>query len=77
LAAEAEALAATAATPEMRTGYLELSRQWSALAEDIARADLSQSTRALIEAKNVGLSRTGALPTWKKALFRSLRPKAP
>jgi hypothetical protein len=42
-----------------------------------AAADLSPSAREMIGTKDVGLRRTGALPTWKKALFRSLRPKAP
>ena len=41
LAAAAQALAASATDQDMQAGYLDLSRQWNALADDIARSMLS------------------------------------
>ena len=72
LAADAHALADTASDPQARSAYLDLCHQWDELMKEIEGVDLLQRANQT----KVG-DASGPLPSWKKALFKSLRHRAP
>jgi hypothetical protein len=68
MAAEACALADAASTPESRDAYLDLHRQWTALADEIENA---QAQGKPIPKRDIGASAADTPQT------RNARPRAP